>query len=368
MKSLKTTLLAVTVALASCGGNNQTNSDGQQFNLMTISTKDITLDKIYSASIRGQQDIRIIPRIDGYLTDISIKEGEKVRKGQTLFIIDQVSYKAALQAAKASVAVSEASVANAQLTYNSKKVLFDKNIVSEFDLVSAGNELKTAKALLLQAKAQEDAARNNLSFTVIKSPADGVVGKIPYRQGDYVSPNTPDGLTVVADNSQMYVYFSMAENQIMEMIDKYNNMEEAIKQLPDVNLKLSNNSIYAHSGRIESISGVIDSSTGAASVRAVFQNKDGKLLSGGAGSVVIPYNYKDAIVIPQEATYEIQNKTYVYKVKDGVAVSTIVNVDKINNGKEYIVTDGLRVGEVIIAEGAGLVKEGTKVKEAGTKE
>jgi len=201
-----------------------------------------------------------------------------------------------------------------------------------------------------------------LSYTVIKSPSDGIVGKIPYRKGDYVSPNIQEGLTVVADNSQMYVYFSMGEQQIMELIHKYKNMETAIEEMPDVQLRLSNNSIYSENGRIESISGIIEQSTGAASVRAVFPNADGLLLSGGAGSIIVPYVYTNAIVIPQESTFEVQDKIYVYKVVDGIAASTIVTVAKTNNGKEYIVTNGLNVSDIIIAEGAGLVQEGTKVE------
>lgn len=368
MKILKIATLAITVVLASCGNNTSVNDAGQSFKLMEISPKEITLDRSYSAAIRGRQDIRIIPRVDGYLTEIRIKEGEKVRKGQTLFVIDQVSYKAALQAAKANVAVCAANVSNARLTYDSKKALYDKNIVSDFDRTSAENELKTAEARLMQAKAEEDAAQNNLSFTVIKSSSDGVVGKIPYRIGDYVNSGIQDGLTVVADNSQMYVYFSMAEGQVMELTETYQDIETAIARMPDVKLKLSNGSVYGHDGRIESISGVIDATTGAASVRAVFPNEQGRLLSGGAGSVIMPYNRAEAFVVPQEATFEIQNKVYVYKVEEGKAVSAIVEVDKVNNGKEYIVTDGLNAGDIIIAEGAGLVQEGTKVRMEENKE
>ena len=361
MKMYQMTLLTITMVLASCGKSGHNEIENQQFNLMEIKPRSITLSNTYSASIRGQQDIRIIPRVDGYLTEVLIREGERVRKGQTLFMIDQISYKAALQAAKANVAVSEASVANAQLIYDSKKALFDKKVVSAFDLVSAENALKTAKANFLLAKSQEDAAQNNLSFTIIKSPSDGVVGKIPYRKGDYVSSGIKDGLTIVADNSQMYVYFSMTERQILNLHKQYFNIERAIDQMPDVTLELSNYSIYAYRGKIESISGVIDASTGTTSVRASFPNKEGVLLSGGAGRIIVPYDYNNAIIIPQEATFEVLNKTYVYKVVEGVAVSTIVDVEQISNGKEYIVTKGLSAGDTIVANGAGLIQEGTKI-------
>ncbi len=360
MKVLKVFLL-IAVVFTSCGRNNGPEQGTQHFDLMEIESKNISLNSTYAASIRGQQDIKIIPRVDGYLTDILIKEGNKVREGQTLFVLDQVSFKAALQATRASVAICEANVADATLIYDSKKALYNKQIVSDFDLTSAENALKIAKANLQQAKAQEDAALNDLSFTVIKSPSDGVVGKIPYRKGDYVSPNIQDGLTIVADNSQMYVYFSMTERQAIGLIQQYGNLEAAIAEMPDVNIRLSNNEIYSESGRVESISGIIEPSTGAVSVRAVFPNENRLLISGGAGSLIMPHNHTDAIVIPKESTYEIQDKTYVYRVVNGTASSTMITVDNIDNGKEYIVTGGLNLGDIIIAKGAGLVQEGTAV-------
>lgn len=370
MRILKNAIFAFSISLAlfSCKQNQAVESDGEAFKTLQVQPSSVSLSNTYSASIRGKQDIKIIPRVDGYLTDILIKEGDRVRKGQTLFIIDQTAFKAALQAAKANVAVCEASVATAQLSYNSKKALFEKKIVSDYDLVFAENTLKTAKAQLQQAQAQEQSAQNNLSFTVIQSPSDGVAGKIPYRKGDYVGPAIPDGLTVVADNSQMYVYFSMAERQIMALLHEHKNMDTAIAKMPEVQLQLSDASIYAHNGKIESISGVIDAATGTASIRAVFPNKGGLLLSGGAGSVIVPYQSNSVIVIPQEATFEIQDKVYVYKVVDGIATSAIITVDPINNGKEYIVTSGLNAEDVIIAEGAGLVQEGTKVNVSANKE
>ncbi len=364
MRIIKKAIFAfcISLTLLSCKQNQPAESSGETFKTLQVEPSNISLSNTYSASIRGRQDIKIIPRVDGYLTDILIKEGDKVRKGQTLFIVDQTAFKAALDAAKANVAMGEAGVATAQLSYDSKKALYDKKIVSNYDLTSAENTLKTAKAQLQQAKAQEESARNNLSFTVVKSPSNGVAGKIPYRKGDYVSPSIAEGLTVVADNSQMYVYFSMTERHIMELLHRHKSIDLAIANMPEIQLQLSDGSIYSHNGKIESISGVIDATTGTASIRAVFPNDGGLLLSGGAGSVVIPYESNNVIVIPQEATFEIQDKTYVYKVIEGIATSAIVTVDKINNGKEYIVNSGLNSGDVIIAEGAGLVQEGTKVK------
>ncbi len=212
------------------------------------------------------------------------------------------------------------------------------------------------------AEAQQIAAQNNLSYTEIKSPVNGVVGSLPYRVGDYVSPAVPNGLTIVANNSEMYVYFSMTERQVLDLINEYPTMDSAIMAMPAIDLVLNNNTTYSQKGIVESISGVVDQATGSLSVRASFPNAEGKLLSGGAGRVVMPYNKENVVLIPQEATYEIQNKTYVYKVVDGTAVSTVVEIDKVNDGDNYIVLSGLQEGDVVIAKGAGLVREGTKVK------
>ena len=357
------TIAASLLLLASCAEKEQrVAQEAQQYKLLDIKKEDIALTSNYSASIRGRQDIKIVPRVDGHLTNVAITEGSKVKEGETLFIIDQVRYKADLESAKATVAVQKAVVSTAKLTLDSKQALYKKNIVSEFELISAQNALKTAQAQLMQAQAQENSAQNNLSFTVIKSPSEGVVGKLPYRKGDYVSPNTQDGLTVVADNSEMYVYFSMSERQIMDLVVQYGSMDSALVNLPNIKLRLSNQTIYPHEGKIESISGIVDASTGAVSIRAAVPNDERLLLSGSSGSVIVPHIQNNAIVIPQEATFEIQNKVYVYRVIDGVTKSTIVTVDKINDGKQYIVTSGLNEGETIIAEGAGLVQEGITVK------
>lgn len=338
-----------------------------EYEVMTITPSDRTLTSVYSATIRGRQDIEIYPQVSGFLTRVCVTEGERVRQGQTLFIIDQVAYEAALQTAQANVNAAEASLATAQLTYDSKQELFRQNVVSEFDLNTASNSLLAAKAQLAQVKAQEVSARNNLSYTVVKSPSNGVVGTLPYRVGALVSANLPEPLTTVSDNSDMYVYFSMTENQLLNLIRRYGSKEEALKHMAEIDLLLNDNSAYPQKGKIETISGVIDRSTGTVSLRAVFPNEEGLLHSGGAGNVVIPTQRTGAIVIPQAATFEIQDKVYVYKVIDGKAQSAPVQVSRVNGGKEFIVDEGLTAGEVIVTEGVGLLREGTPIKAKATK-
>ena len=358
LKICRTVTLCVFIwVLTSCSTNEHQEDAAHLFSTMTISKTDVTINKSYSASIYGRQDIKIIPRVDGYLTSVLVKEGEIVRKGQPLFVIDQVSYNANLQSAKANVAVSEANIANAELTYQSKKALFEKNIVSKFELSAAENELKTAQALLLQAKAQEDVALNNLSFTVIKSPSDGVVGNVPYRTGDYVSTATQEGLTVISDNSQIYVYFSMTENELRSLVREYGTPERLIKQMPEIELQLNDGTRYESKGHIESISGIINTQTGTASVRGVFPNKNRLLWSGSIGSVIIPQKFTDVVVIPQNVVGEIQDKLFVFKAVEGKAKRTFITAEKINDGKKYIIRQGLELGDVIVTEGAGVLTD-----------
>ena len=365
MRKLKTgtTVIALAILAVSCSQRTQSQSaEAGTYELLTIGRQNYSTESEYTASIQGRQDIRIIPRVDGYLESIRVKEGDKVIKGQVLFTIDAVQYKAAVESAKASVEQMQASLAKAQQDYDSKLVLKEKNIVSENSLLDSRNDLAVAKANLASAKASLASSENSLSFTVLRSPSDGVIGKIPYRKGDYVSPSIQDGLTVVSDNDRMYVYFSMTESRLMEYLCDFGTMDNVVRNMPEVKLKLINGKYYDHNGQVESISGIVDDKTGSVSVRAVFDNRDGILLSGGTGRIVLRNEVPDAIIIPQEATYEIQDKVFVMKVVDGKAVASIIDVEKENNGKEYIVTGGLEKGDVIIAKGAGLVQDGTPVK------
>ena len=357
---VKAAVMACFMAAVSCG-QAPTAMGPAEYAVMTIATTDREIPINYSATIRGRQDIAIYPQVSGTIFELCVNEGQTVSKGQPLFIIDQVPYKAALQTAEANVAAAKAGVATAQLTYDSKKELYAKNVVSQYDLLTAENTLLTAKAQLAQAEAQRVNAANNLSYTVVKAPANGVVGTLPYRVGALGSASISKPLTTVSDNSDVYVYFSMTENQLLNLTRQYGSIANTLKNMPDVRLVLNDGSVYDRTGRIESISGVIDTSTGSVQLRAVFPNADGLLHSGGAGSVIVPNIHKDCVVVPQVATFELQNKVYVYKVEDGKATSSMIDVEKINNGREYIVKSGLTPGDVIVAEGVGLLREGTPI-------
>lgn len=331
------------------------------YKLMTVTLSNRSLSNEYSAAISGKQSVEIRPQVSGTLTEVRIVEGAPVKKGQTLFIIDQAPYKAALQTALANVESAKASVATAQLTAESKQELFNQNVISSFDLQTAKNALLVAKATLAQAEAQETIARTNLAYTVVTSPVNGVASMTSYRVGALVNSAIATPLVTVSDDSDVYAYFSMTENQILTLSRQNGVLTEAIKAMPKVSLRLSDGTMYDQQGTIDAISGIVNTATGAVSIRAIFPNAGKILRSGGSGSIVFPYEKTDCIVIPQAATYEIQDKVYVYKVIDGKASSAIVSIFGINDGREYIVESGLQVGETIIADGAGLVQEGATI-------
>ena len=361
MKNYLFILLAFAAVAVGCQEQKSTKRT-REYNAMILEPTSRKLTSSFSATIQGKQDIDIRPKVQGYITDVHIKEGSIVRRNQTLFTIDQAPYQAALETAIANVGVAQAAVDAAELTTNSKELLFQQNIISEFDLNMARTQLAQAKASLAQAKANEVNARNNLSYTLVKSPADGVVGMLPFRVGTLVSPSDSNPMTTVSDNSEMYIYFSMTESQVLSLTREHGTLEAALKAMPSIELQLSDGTIYKEKGRIEAISGIIDPTTGSVTVRAKFPNHRRLLLSGGSGNVILPHKADDCLVIPQSATYEIQDKVYVYTVKEGKAISQIINVFNISNGKEYVVENGLEKGDTIVIEGVGLLREGDPIK------
>ena len=355
------TLLAVALLASSCKEQRQ-EASRQAYPVITVQKSAVEVTNDYPATIRGRQDIEIYPQVSGKIVKVAVTEGQRVSRGQTLFVIDQVAYRAALQNAEANVRAARAAAATARQTYVGKRELFEQKVVSEFELNTAHNAMLTAEAQLAQAKAQEVSARNDLSYTVVASPANGVVGTIPYRVGALVSSSSASPLTTVSDNSEMYVYFSMPENSMFALIRKYGSVDKTIKQMPAVQLRLNDGTVYGKKGRVESISGVIDRQTGAVSLRAAFPNTGGLLHSGGSGNVLITEGIGSALTIPQGATYELQDKVFVYRVVDGKAKSTRIEVTPLNEQKKYIVRSGLKPGDVIVAEGAGMLQDGAAVK------
>lgn len=347
--------------LVSCK-SQETGEFKQTCPAITITTTTVEIKENYSASIQGRQDIEIYPQVSGTIFWVCVEEGRKVRKGEILFVIDQVPYKAALRTAIANVRSATALVETAQLDYNSKKILFQENVISEYELLTTKNALAVAEAGLEQARAEEINARNNLSYTEVKSPSDGVVGILPYRVGALVSPSIPQPLTTVSDNTEMYIYFSMTENQLRALIRQYGSPDETIKQMPSVRLQLNDGTIYDHEGRIETISGIINRQTGTASIRSVFPNEKRMLFSGGIGNVIVPRTIKETIVIPQSATFELQDKIFAYKIDEESKINLVeLTVEKLNDGKNYIVYSGLDIGDKIVSEGVGLLQDGMEI-------
>ena len=363
LKGIITVFLCSILAI-SCSQNKTSTNESSEYPLMTLKREDRQLTEQYATVIRGRQDVEVRPQVSGTITQVRVEEGAKVKRGQILFIIDQVPYKAAVEVAKAAVATAEAAEETAQQTLEGKQMLYADKVISDFELRTAQNEYKSAQAATMQARAELVNARNNLSYTEVKSPVDGVAGMTDFRIGALVSATMTEPLISVSDNSRMLAYFSLTEKQVLSLTKQYGSLEEVLKSFPEVSLKLNDGSVYEHKGKIDVISGIIDKTTGTVSLRAIFDNSDGRLMSGGQANIILPYDRPGSIVIPQEATYEIQNRIFAYRVIDGVAKSTSIEVFPINNGKEYIVESGLEEGDVIVSEGAGLLKDGTKIANA----
>ena len=355
-------LMAMAILLLPACRQKEKTKDQAFHKVMEVRLTDATLQSEYSARLTGRQIVEIRPQVSGVIKKICIPEGASVRRGQTLFIIDQVPYEAALKVAVANVKSAEAKLQTAKLNLESNMGLEENQIISDFQVKTTRNALLEAEAALAQAKAQETNARNNLSYTVVKSPVDGAAGMIPYHVGALVNSNITEPLVTVSDDSEIYAYFSITEGQSIDLLEQYKSMQEFIAQAPEVSLRLAGGREYAQKGRIDAVSGIVDEGTGAVTLRATFRNNQHLLHNGGNGTVVLPTHLKQCIVIPQSATYELQNRTFVFRIVHDTARSTPVEVFHLNNGTEYIVEKGLSPGDSIVAEGAGLLKDGACIR------
>lgn len=351
------------VMLTSCGSkSNKMGEASNDFAVETIQTTTADLKTSYPATIKGMQDIEIRPKVSGYLVKLLVDEGATVRKGQPLFLIDSEQYRATVKAAKAQIRVCRANIATQKLTVDNKRMLFKQNIISSYDLKMAENTLASYEAQLAAAEAQLQSAQDNLRWCTVTSPADGVVGSIPYRVGSLVSGQSAEALTTVSNISKMYVYFSMTEKQLLALTREAGGVNAAIKKMPAVSLVLSDGTTYSQSGTISTVSGVIDPSTGSVQMRATFDNAQHILRSGGTGSILIPTHASDAIMVPQSATFDVQDKKFVYVVNADKTVATReITVLPQNNGQTYVVASGLRASERIVVDGVNQLKNGQKI-------
>ena len=367
MQCVGVAMCVAMLTLSSCssrkGGDGTQGEAKSAYKFLKVKKGTREMNLSYSATIRGKQDVAILPQVSGTIMRVCVEEGQKVSRGQLLFVIDQVPFQAALRTAQANVKAAEAQLATAKLNYESNQELYRQEVISAHTLKTMENAYLTAQASLTQAKAAETNARNSLSYTEVKAPANGYVGQLPYRVGALVSPQIPEPMTTVSDNSEMWVYFSMTESQLLNLTREHGSMNMAVTEMPAVSLQLKDGSIFAQKGKIESVSAVVDRSTGTVTCKAVFPNSDGLLKSGLSGNILIPTTYKNVIIIPQQATMRQQDKYLVWKVgKGGIAEGVLVSVASINDGAEYIVTEGLSEGDEILADGAGLIRPGTKLK------
>ena len=355
MKRTKMLMIAALgVALASCGGKSggKPNFADNEYAVRTVETQGTELQTTYPATIKGIQDVQIRPKVSGFITKICVHEGQAVSAGQLLFVIDNETYQAQVRQAKAAVNTAKAQLATSKLTYENSKELYANKVIGDFELQTSENNYTTAQAALAQAQAALASAEEALSFCYVKSPANGVVGSIPYRVGALVSSSSTQPLTTVSNIETMYVYFSVTEKQLLEMTRSTGDTKSILASMPGVQLKLVDGTIYDKTGKVSTISGVIDQTTGSVSIRADFANPQHLLKTGGTGNILVPYVSKDAIVIPQSATVELQDQKYVYVVgKDNKVAFTVIKVADVNDSQNYIVTAGLKAGDRIVTQG-----------------
>lgn len=334
-----------------------------EYHAITIKTQDYSVIREFTVAIETEQPANIRPQVSGRITQICVKEGAKVKKGQTLFILDQVPYQAAVRNASAGVNSAKAQLVIARQTLEGKELLYQQHVIGDFELNKARNEVAMAEAELASARAYLENAQNDLSYTVVKSPSDGVLSMINYRIGELVDPSIEEEMATVTNPKHIYAYLGLSEKTIHDMLQYYScTVDELPDKLPEVTLTTYWGKELEYKGHINAISGNVEEGTGAVTLRASFENPDVLFRNGSNGILKLPYIVKNAIVIPQEATFDLQDKYFVFKVKDGVARSAEIEVMPYNDGQNYVVTKGLAVGDVIISEGVGLLREGMKVK------
>ncbi len=359
-------LIASMAALVvACGGKRggMPNFGDDEYPVVSVETTASSSQSSYPATIKGVQDVEIRPKVAGFITRINVREGQAVKAGQLLFVIDNATYQAAVRQSQAAVNTAKAQLNTAKLTYENNQKLFEQNIIGDYELSAARNSYETASASVAQAEAALASARETLSFCYVKSPVAGLIGSLPYKVGSMVSSGSTPALTTVSDNSSMEVYFSMTEKDILDMAKTSGTAQAAIASMPTVTLQLADGTTYNHPGKVTKMSGVLDPATGSAQLIAVFQNPERLLKSGGSGSIIVPHDNVASIVVPQSCVMEIQDKKFMYTVgKDSKVKYTEIKVAPQNDGNNYVVTEGLNVGDRYVTNGITKLTDGMEIK------
>lgn len=356
------TAVFVLFNLSSCGKKQEvTQAEKQMYPTMIVNEQDTELLSVYPATIKGKEDIDIRPRIDGFIDAIYVDEGSIVRKGQQLFKINSPQAEQALTTAEANVRSAKAQVNTAKINVDRIRPLAEKEIVSNVQLLTAEDSYLTAMAGLAQAEAALKNAKATIDWTNVTSPVDGIVGAIPFRLGSLV--NSANVLTTVANTSNVFAYFSLNEKELAIFLSTIEGETQAakIKNMPEIILTLADGAVYEERGRVETITGTINVTTGSANFRAEFPNKQGVLRSGTSGKVSIPRNMENVFVIPQKATFAQQDKILVFSVQGDSVMQKVISVISTPDGKNYAVTEGLSNGERIVSDGVATLSNGKKI-------
>ncbi len=362
--------IIVTAVIVYACQSSSTNNQGygppppESLPVITISSMPATTHQEYTASIEGSRDIEIRAQVDGYLDRIYVDEGAHVNKGQLLFKINGQPYLEQLNNANALHAAAKASLENAEINVNKLVPLVQNNVISDVQLKSAQAAYNVAKANVSQATAAVQAARINVGYTSVTAPASGYIGRIPLKTGSLVGKATIEPLTVLSETRDIHAYFSMSEINFLQFKDQFpgTTIEQKIKQMPPVELVLASDSIYTQKGKVELAQGQFDKTTGTINFRATFPNANGILRSGNTGKIRISRDIGNAIVIPQEATFQLQDKVFVFAVGDSNKVAGKPIVIAGTSGNYYLVQGGVSPGERIVFTGLDRLREGAVIQ------
>lgn len=346
-----------------CKNGEKLETKAPSFKTVKLDTTKALVYTEYSSVIQSQTVVEIRPKVSGYLANIAVPEGSLVKKGASIFQIDKSDYQQSVNAAASNVEASRAKKVNANLEVKKLEPLVEKNIISPYELESAKSNYKAAEAVFYQAQAEYKNALINLGHTTIKAPVDGVLGRIYVREGSLVGPSSSEALTTISSDGDVFAYFSFDEKKLA-LIRKAQIEKKGNKPTFDNNIELilADGSIYEHKGRLESATGIIDRATGSIQLKVIFPNPNLNILSGSSGVLRFPVEYKGVYLIPQKATFELQDKilVYVLNTTDNTVNSKTITVEGIS-GNNYVVASGIETGTIIVTEGTNKLKEGMKI-------